>query len=140
MSIRYGQGFLPGGKNVNLMGQDIKKIKLTANANYNSNDVIINDEISKDKSFYFRSPINTPHSRIIRNLNKLIKITNAPKIAGIQPCKDGGSDHCNYITPTIHLGANNMSSTIYGKSSYFLAAQNYIGNLYSNMNTRGDVD
>lgn len=124
MSIRYGQGFFPGGKSQNMFGSGSpnKKIRLVATANNAGNTPIVSDEQSTfDKSIYFRSPINTPHAKLMRAAGN--------KIVGISPCKDGGSDHCNYITPTVHLGT---SSFLRGKTTAFLSMVNLMESLVGN--------
>jgi len=30
---------------------------------------------------------------------------------GISPCEQGGSDHCNYLTPVVHVGKNHKTTT-----------------------------
>lgn len=113
ISIRYGQGFFPGGKKQNMFnsGRPNKNISLVASANIGQGgNATINDEVSLlDNNTLFRSPLNTPHAKITRSLGK--------NIVGISPCKDGGSDFCNYTTPTIHLGT---SSFLQGQTTSFL--------------------
>jgi hypothetical protein len=125
ISIRYGQGFFPGGKAANLFGTNSPKIsnRLVPMANNINNEIIQSDEQSKlDHSVYFRSPVNTPYSQIMKNYGKIV---------GISPCQDGGSDHCNYVTPTIHVGT---SSFIQGLTSSFLWQVNAIESLIGNNN------
>jgi hypothetical protein len=31
---------------------------------------------------------------------------------GISPCEQGGSDHCNYLTPVVHVGKNHSPSAL----------------------------
>lgn len=122
ISIRYAQGFFPGGKQQNMFGNGSynKKIRLVANANGTTPS--LNDEVSNvDNSIAFRSPVNTPHARMLR--------ANGKTVVGISPCKDGGSDHCNYTTPTIHLGT---SSFLQGQTTAFLGLVNLMETLVGN--------
>ncbi len=123
LSIRYSQGFFPGGKSQNMFrGTTNKNIRLVATANNAGNIPILNDEQSNtDGNVYFRSPINTPHAKLMRALGNTI--------VGINPCKDGGSDHCNYITPTVHLGT---SSFLQGQTSTFVGLVNLMESLVGN--------
>ncbi len=124
LSIRYAQGFFPGGKSqnmFNLYGSN-KNIRLVPTANNAGNSPILYDEQSQiDKSTFFRSPVNTPHAQLMRILGNTI--------VGISPCKDGGSDHCNYITPTVHLGT---SSFLQGQTTSFLALVNLMESIVGN--------
>ena len=150
LSMRYGQGFFPGGKAQKLFNyveenanRQKKKLRLVPIANEKSNgSLIITDELSsKDSDVIFRSPINTPHARITRGMlnvgTSYFPETNTD-IVGISPCQDGGSEHCNFITPTLHLGAGHMSSVLVGNITAFNDAQNYASNLYSQFNIRGE--
>ena len=124
MSMRYGQGIFPGGKLANLFGNGSKNTSnvLVAGANNINNQPITVDEISKeDPSILFRSPINTPYSQLM--------IQNGKKVVGISTCSDFGSDHCNFLTPTLFLGT---SSFIQGLTSSFLATINQIESLIGN--------
>lgn len=123
ISIRYGQGFFPGGKAQSMFGTDSpnKEIRMVPMANINnSNGIIINDEQSSvDKNIFFRSPVNTPHARVMRGLSSIPGVNiNSNKIVGVAACQDGGADHCNYITPTVHLGT---SCFLEGETTAFLA-------------------
>jgi hypothetical protein len=146
LSMRYGQGFLAGGKVQNLFGdkpttsQNVNTaatIRLVASSNLDKNgNIITTDEQSViDPNIYFRSPINTPHARAWRGLSSIPEITiNPQNIVGMSPCKDGGTDHCNYITPTVHL---NTSTILLTSSSAFVVAKNYAANLYESYNIAG---
>jgi hypothetical protein len=162
LSIRYAQGFFPGGKLLDLFNdvghvdkndKAIKQIKLIPQAKLRENGrPILGDERALiDRDLYFRSPLNTPHARISLGyatitrtvLTKDGKETSAneyqaPKhIGGISTCQDGGSDHCNYITPTMHLG---VSSYLIGQSNAFTALKNYYANVYyTDTNIRGEI-
>lgn len=152
MSMRYAQGFPPGGKSQDFFAYNTttsrnlperKRVKLVPLANRENNSLISRDEQSTvDGDIYFRSPVNTPHARISRGLAGIQGdfVSEIQEIVGMTPCQDGGSDHCNYMTPTIHLGANGMSSILLGDTTAFNDAQNYVGNFYSDINIRGEVD
>ncbi len=119
LSMRYGQGFFPGGKSLDLIGNDTsvnindnfnKNVKIVPIAKLKNDNIYIGDEkIEGNDRMVFRNPLNTPHARI--------HLANNQWIAGITPCQDGGADHCNYITPTIHLNAN--SSYLIGLANIF---------------------
>jgi hypothetical protein len=150
LSIRYGQGFFPAGKNQNMFGYEAakssnlrpKKVRLVSMANLDQNNQIItsDEQSTVDKDTYFRSPVNTPHALIMRGETLINKKENLNKeqIAGIAPCKDGGADHCNYMTPTIHLGTS--SSTLIGTATAFSYSANYVANLYASFNINGAED
>jgi hypothetical protein len=96
ISMRYQNGFLPGGKRQDLF---------TANNSYRiiANNPVVNNVtgsstvvLSEDTSF--RGPFGAPHIKYLSSLGT--------KVNGFSPCFDGGADHCNYITPTINIGAS----------------------------------
>lgn len=139
LSMRYGQGFFPGGKSQNMFGyisnqsanlNDPKNLRLVPNANYKNDALIIEDEKSKvDPNTYFRSPVNTPHALVWRGLMSLGDYFPKKQegIAGISPCRDGGSDHCNFMTPTIHLDS---TSALLGSTSPFIGSEGFAANVY----------
>jgi hypothetical protein len=140
MSIRYGQGFFPGGKLLDMFGygntsinaQSAKNVRLVplAKRNSTSNEITLGDEqASVDRTMVFRSPISTPHARITLGRKAIGgKNSQAVDIGGVTPCADGGSDHCNYMTPTVHLG---QTSFLLGDSNTFDSLKNYNANVYS---------
>lgn len=146
LSIRYGQGFFPGGKSQSMFGytQDSsanlqpKNLKLVASTNYFKDALILNDEQSQtDPNTYFRAPMQTPHARRWRGLDgadKSVPSELLNNVVGVSPCVDGGSDHCNYMTPTIHL---DTSSSILGQSSAVSASFGFAANVYNTYDTRG---
>lgn len=150
ISLRYAQGFFPGGKTQDLFSYQPntstnlaqkKIIRLVPVANYKGSVVNTVDEQSQaDKDVYFRSPINTPHARIWRGFEHINNSfgSTTETIVGATPCQDGGADHCNYMTATIHLGAGNMSSILKGDTTSFNESQNFASNLYSAVNIRGE--
>jgi hypothetical protein len=75
---------------------------------------LLGDEVSEiDDNIIFRAPVNTPHAVMSRK--------NGKKPIGISPCKDGGSDHCNYNTPCVFLGT---SSFLEGQTTAFYSLVN----------------
>jgi hypothetical protein len=143
LSIRYAQGFFPGGKVQDMFTNNGKssqpqQMRLVSMANFNARGkVITEEEQSKlDPKVFFRSPVNTPHARITRGLNKVEnRIYPSGEVVGMSPCRDGGSDHCNFLTPTIHLQTSSLPMI---DTLSFLSAANYAANLYESYNIRGD--
>lgn len=147
LSIRYSHGFFPGGKAQTMFGytpkssvnlETPKNLRLVATANFDGNTLITEDEQSVvDKNVYFRSPVNTPHARVWRRLKKIGEemIETAERVVGISPCQDGGSDHCNYITPTLHMDS---SSQLIGQTTTFINGQTYAANIYQSYDVRGN--
>jgi len=149
LSMRYAQGFFPGGKLLDLFGfggasttndKDTKNVRLVplVNAKPNGSFEALDEQSPTDRNLVFRSPLNTPHARIARGI-KSVGATVRPRthIGGISPCQDGGSDHCNYITPTLHLG---VSSYIRGNGSVFTQRANYNAEIFgASYNIRGEV-
>ena len=149
MSMRYAQGFFPGGKLLDLFGygggtsaNDIndKNVRIVPIATVDSRGSLnTKDELSTtDINLKFRSPLNTPHARITRGLKSVGGEVQSPEfVAGVTPCQDGGADHCNYITPTIHLGG---SSYLLGDGNIFSWLKNYAAEVYySEYNIRGEI-
>jgi hypothetical protein len=148
LSMRHAQGFYPGGKLLDLFGyggdtskNDVndKNVRIVPLATVKDNEIQVSDEPSvKDSNLKFRSPINTPHSRITRGVKKIDDLRKEPTfVGGISTCQDGGSDHCNYITPTIHLGPSNY---LLGQSSIFSWMKNYNAEVYhADYNIRGEI-
>ena len=146
VSIRYGQGFFPGGKGQTMFGYQEstnanlpvpKNLRLVANATYTGSNVVRSDEKSVvDPNLYFRSPVNTPHARVWAGLTKIdgTILSQREMIAGISPCQDGGSDHCNYMTATLHL---DTSSSLVGLTSAYISSVSSAANMYAEYNIRG---
>jgi hypothetical protein len=76
-----------------------------------------------------RGPGNTRYARTIRNEEAAVifpagglighpefKPGKTPKSTrvewGISPCEQGGSDHCNYLTPVVHVGKNHTPTAV----------------------------
>ena len=141
ISLRYSAGFFPGGKSQDMFGFNSTvssnlpiptNIRLIPVANYLNDMLIVDDEPSKtDWKTWFRSPVNTPHARIWRGLQDINGsfLAIPQPIVGMSPCQDGGTDHCNYNTPTIHL--DNNTSMLLGQSTSFTASVGYAANIYS---------
>jgi hypothetical protein len=144
ISMRYGQGFFPGGKAQNLFSYSaetsnnlgpLKNLRLIPNANFQNDTLIVKDEQSIiDGNIFFRAPINTPHAKVWRGLETIGMFNKMEGIVGISPCKDGGSDHCNYLTPTLHM---DTSSTLIGNSTAFASSQGFAANIFQTYDTRG---
>lgn len=146
LSMRYGQGMFPGGKSQNMFGyasnasanlKDPRNIRLVSHATFKDGAPQTKDERSVvDSKTYFRSTINTPHSRIWRGLEKIGEtvLQQTQQVAGISPCQDGGSDHCNFITPTVHL---DKTSLMLGATTAFNASVGYAASIYAAPETRG---
>ncbi len=116
LSIRYANGFMPGGK-----AQDLAD-NFPSGAGYN---VVANNIFTSAPLFnlstvtgmggvYFRGPFGTPHFKYLS--------TKGYVMNGFSPCADGGGDHCNYITPTLNIG----TTCYYQKAgpSYITAVNN----------------
>lgn len=149
MSMRYAQGFFPGGKTLDLFSnrattdtnsQNPKTIKLVPLARVNpyGGYVAGDDSALGREDLIFRNPLSTPHARVVQGLKSITDILEEPtNIGGISPCQDGGSDHCNYLTPTLHLG---VSSYLYGQTNFFNQLRIFASNIYNNeLNIRGEV-
>ncbi len=130
LSMRYGQGFFPGGKSLDLLGNNTtfgqpnansnKNVKIVSIAKLKNDNIYIGDEeIEGNEEMVFRNPLNTPHARI--------NLGNGNFIGGLAPCQDGGSDHCNYITPTIHLGRDNY---LIGNTNLFNSVMTFVTSIY----------
>lgn len=149
MSMRYAQGFFPGGKLLDLFGyggatstndKKSKNVRLVPLAKFETDgSVKLGDErAASDSNLVFRAPLGTPHARITMGRKSINGYAPTPQsVGGVTPCQDGGSDHCNYITPTIHLG---ISSFLLGQGNAFSELKNYYANLYrADNNIRGEV-
>ncbi len=149
MSMRYAQGFFPGGKSLDLFGYNStfgtntnsnKNVKLIPLAKIVKDGIQIGDEQAfGNDQLIFRPPLDTPHARITQGMKTIAgsSVFSGQFIGGITPCQDGGSDHCNYITPTIHLG---VSSYLEGQGTAHASYKNYIANVFENTaNIRGEI-
>jgi hypothetical protein len=99
MSMRYPQGFWPGGKLLNLIGYDpnsriIRLVNDTRFSDIGNTYSILQEAEGRTRKYRFRGPANTPYSQLTTWTNS------------IDPCKGGGNDHCNYNTATIELGGS----------------------------------
>lgn len=100
LSIRYQNGFLPGGKRQDLTtafpnGQGYK---IVANNIAKSSTSYSTSTVTGADRVYFRGPFGVPHLKYMAS--------KGININGFSPCFDGGADHCNYITPTINIGSS----------------------------------
>jgi hypothetical protein len=150
MSMRYAQGFFPGGKLLDLFGfgggtnnndKQRKNVRIVPLASYETDGSlkIADERAATDNTLVFRSPLSTPHARITLGKKDVNGYSpNPQQVGGVTPCNGGGSDHCNYITPTIHLG---VSSFLLGQGNAFSELKNYYANLYqADYNIRGEVE
>jgi hypothetical protein len=139
ISMRYGQGFFPGGKKQDLFGNQETKTRLVPMANFKSGTrgLMWEEQSKVEADTFFRSPTYTPHRMIWSGLStEGISPIRIEQIAGISPCEDGGSDHCNYLTPTIHMNTSSIPIT---SGSAFCAGGSFAMNLYEQYNIRGDI-
>ena len=147
ISMRYSHGFFPGGKTQSMFGYGqnssafgpTRNIQLVPLANYKKNSLITTDEQSKipqEYKTFFRAPVNTPHARVWRGLKKVdgTFVRNPEPIIGISACQDGGSEHCNFLTPTLHM---DTSSIILGQTTAFTSSLGHAANTYATYEIRG---
>jgi hypothetical protein len=112
LSIRYQNGFLPGGK--------IQDLTL-ANSSYHlvPNSPVIAESVANYTApnaygTSFRGAFGTPHLRYLKDKLKSGGYNiNTYELNGFSPCFDGGADHCNYITPNINLGDHMFTESSY---------------------------
>lgn len=98
LSLRYDQGIIPGGKELNLFGG--------SNNKYQPHKIISSAEYYGDSaSKYALGPCYTPWARVLPSFLPSGLMPNLKKYQSIDPCYGGGSDHCNYVTPTVWLGS-----------------------------------
>jgi hypothetical protein len=64
-----------------------------------------------------------------------IRVGTPANIGGISPCQDGGSDHCNYLTATIHLGKANQ---LIGADSAYMKSYQEAASVFSDLLVRGE--
>jgi hypothetical protein len=153
LSIRYSHGFFPGGKSQSMFGYSSdnspsfgppKNVRLVPYANFKNDAIRVEDEASTvpgASNTFFRSPVNTPHARVWRGLKAIEKAflpdNQLQGIVGVSPCRDGGSDHCNYLTATIHM--DNTSSLV-GMTTAFANSLAFASNTYSTYNVREETN
>jgi len=102
LSMRYQFGMLPGGK---------KQEFWTSSGSYNlvpNNMVVggvpVKSTVTGADGVYFRGPFGAPHLKYL--VSGLGYTPSSQELNGVSPCFDGGTDHCNYITPTLNLGTS----------------------------------
>lgn len=148
LSIGYSQGFIPGGKKITHMtngaapdpnGGGVKyKTAITHNGLDYDGGLVANAGNSPSASIDYivklgsiksvlRGPANTPYSKGVKNGTLAISTPYVDSagirrsvrwLYSIDPCEPGGADHCNYTTPTIHVGGNTV---LMGGSNPFAA-------------------
>jgi hypothetical protein len=112
LSVRYDQGIVPGGKNLNLFGKGIQ-----------SGPLAIVADASQNGSNGNLGPAYTPWAQALKTFlpsDLSAKLTN---YQSIDPNCGGGSDHCNYVTPTVWLGSTQKA----------YSNMNYMANLIKNL-------
>lgn len=94
LSLRYDQGILPGGKQLDMFGKNsqFQPEKIVSQANYDGTNRIL-------------GPAWTPWSQYLNEFLPNRLKSSLKKYQSIDPCNGGGSDHCNYVTPTVWLGS-----------------------------------
>lgn len=147
LSLRMGQGYFPGGKAQTMFGYAAaasnnqptpRNLRLVSSANFKNDSLVTSDEQSPiEPKTYFRSPVNTPHARVWRGYINIVgtKPGRTEGIVGVSPCRDGGSDHCNYTTATIHL---DNAAVVYGSTTAFVGSAGFAANTLANASMRGD--
>ena len=108
LSLKYTQGFYPGGKLLALTAGFRQPGSRTTTQ-------LVSEEAYKD--FIFVSELgsfNTPSLGVGERVDvaggrQIVakKILRGPK-KSISPCKDGGADHCNYLTPVLNIGESSL--------------------------------
>ena len=107
-------------------GEDVGNGTLaSANASTASDDFFVDDKRSSGgTSVVLRGPAFTPYAKQIKNEDVEIATAfstfntelqnatgNTSPVSNrlswsISPCEQGGAEHCNFITPTVHVGGN----------------------------------
>lgn len=103
LSLRYDQGIVPGGKKLNLFGN-------FGNPLISGPDTVIADASVKDNERNILlervlGPKYTPWARKLEFFVAPYLTSSIEKYKSIDPSMGGGSDHCNYVTPTVWLGS-----------------------------------
>lgn len=112
LSIRYQQGFLPGGKLLNLLSYRNTRSNKITRLTHDSNHFDVEKRELRRPDIRFRGPYLLPYKQ------EKIRQFGIGQDTSVNPCKGGGSDHCNYLTATLDLGA----------SSYLVGTQNTYNN------------
>jgi hypothetical protein len=97
LSLRYDQGILPGGKSLDLFGNLSSKYgpdKIVSDARYNGLDAT-----------RVLGPAQTPWAQAVEGFLAPDLLPKLAEYQSIDPCHGGGSDHCNYVTPTAWIGS-----------------------------------
>lgn len=111
LSIRYDQGLIPGGKALNLLGdsRSNQPVNIIGDASFDGS-------VAKGKSL---GPTFTPWASVLSSILPPQLQSSIKKYQSIDPRYGGGSDHCNYVTPTAWLGSTQRG----------LSNVNYLDNL-----------
>lgn len=121
LSIRYSHGFMPGGKKITHMTNGAAhtpdgggpKYKTAITQNGEDDDKVMATNTQTNTKTILRGPANTPYAQGIKDGTLAIatpySVLGKPSVRtsySISPCEPGGADHCNYNTPTLHIGGN----------------------------------
>jgi hypothetical protein len=100
LSLRYANGFFPGGKKQDLAYNfpSGAGYNIVANNIFDTSPDFNQTTITGAGGIYFRGPFGTPHFNYLTGKGYTLN--------GFSPCADGGADHCNYITATLNLGTS----------------------------------
>ncbi len=113
LSIRYQQGFLPGGKLLNLLSYKNSRTNKITRLTHDTNHIDVEKRELGRPDIRFRGPYSTPYKK------QREEQLGESKDSSINPCRGGGADHCNYITATLDIGS----------SSYLVGTQSTYNNL-----------
>ena len=118
LSLKYTQGFYPGGKLLSLTanfidGTEIKTTQLVNEANYEDLPIskikgtigipgVMNKLVTSDGGKTGVQYVNLRPGDKNAGAYRVRALRGPMKT--ISPCKDGGADHCNYLTPVINIG------------------------------------
>jgi hypothetical protein len=121
-------GDKPKRRRITANGNDVGKGRLddVFNDNFVQKDLVVDDKSATDGiSMVLRGPANTPYAHKIRkgeldvlttfgvhgDYGSRLPDVNPSKTSNrlnwsIDPCEPGGTEHCNFNTPTVHVGGN----------------------------------
>lgn len=96
LSLKYTQGFYPGGKLLALTAGFRQPGSRTTTQ-------LVSEEAYKDFLIYSSKIMQGGTAQALFSK----KILRGPR-KSISPCKDGGADHCNYLTPVLNIGESSL--------------------------------
>ncbi|MSR88012.1 MAG: hypothetical protein EXS69_02555 [Candidatus Zambryskibacteria bacterium] len=130
LSLKYTQGFYPGGKKLSLTGGFIETNAITTTTLVSEEqykDLVLSSSTASTRGSPFINPnsmgaqfvyggllaaapllagviaISLRPRRDVLSPRVIRSIMRGPR-KSVSPCKDGGADHCNYLTPVINIG------------------------------------